>query len=170
MKKYLEVGKIVGVHGLRGTLKVQPWCDTPEFLCDFDFLYLDEGKTQCCVQSAGVHKRVVLLNIAGVDSAEKAERMRGQVLYIDREDAPLEDGAHFIQDLLGLSVMDADTGEEYGKIAEIFQTGANDVYTVRAADGKEYLVPAIDDVVKEIDVNAKRVLICPLKGIFDDEN
>ena len=84
-KKFLEAGKIVGTHGIRGDLKVQSWCDTPEVLCDFDTLYLDE-KTPVEVKSAQVHKNVVLMHLKGVDTVEAAEKLRGKILHLDRDD------------------------------------------------------------------------------------
>ena len=87
-KKFLEAGKIVGTHGIRGDLKVQSWCDTPEVLCDFDTLYLDE-KTPVEVKSAQVHKNVVLMHLKGVDTVEAAEKLRGKILHLDRDDVDL---------------------------------------------------------------------------------
>ena len=80
-KKFLEAGKIVGTHGIRGDLKVQSWCDTPEVLCDFDTLYLDE-KTPVEVTSAQVHKNVVLMHLKGVDTVEAAEKLHGKIPMI----------------------------------------------------------------------------------------
>ena len=91
-KKFLEAGKIVGTHGVRGDLKVQSWCDSPEVLCDFDTLYLDE-KTPVTVEKAQVHKNVVLMHIKGIDTVEAAEAMRNKVLHLDREDVELPEVA-----------------------------------------------------------------------------
>ena len=98
-KKFLEAGKIVGTHGIRGDLKVQSWCDTPEVLCDFDTLYLDE-KTPVEVKSAQVHKNVVLMHLKGVDTVEAAEKLRGKILHLDRDDVDLPEDLVFIQDIL----------------------------------------------------------------------
>ena len=143
MKQYLEIGKIVNVHGLRGDMKVVPWCDDPEFLCEFDTLYL------------------------GVDTVEEAEKLRNQVLYMDRDEVELEEGVYFIQDLIGLEVLDVDTGKSYGKLTDVMQTGANDVYEVKDADGKTVLIPAIPDVVQETDLDGGVMRIRPLEGLFD---
>ena len=99
-KQFLEAGKIVGTHGVRGDLKVQSWCDSPEVLCDFDTLYLDE-KTPVTVEKAQVHKNVVLMHLEGVDTVEAAEALRGRVLHLDREDVELPEDLVFIQDILG---------------------------------------------------------------------
>ena len=106
----------------------------------------------------------------GIDTIEQAETLRNKVLYINRNDVELPEGEYFIQDLIGTEVYDIDNGRFYGKITDVMKTGANDVYQITASDGKDYLVPVIDDVVKEIDIYAGKIQIRPLKGIFDDEN
>ncbi len=170
-KKFLEVGKIVSTHGLKGDIKVDPWCDDGEFLCEFEELYLDSaGKEQIKVLSAKVHKNIVLMRLEGIDSIEKAELLRGTVLFMDRDDVELPEGEHFIQDILGLGVFDVDTNRGYGKVTDVLKTGANDVYQVTTDDGKDYLIPVIDEVICEVDVDNNFMKIRPLKGIFDDED
>ncbi len=169
MEQYLEIGKVVSTHGLRGELRVDPWCDSPQFLCQFKTLYLKKGETKLSVSSRP-HKTIAIVKAKGIDTIEEAEKLRGRVLYINRSDARLAPGEYFIQDLMGLDVIDIDTSKSYGKITDVLKTGANDVYQVTDEKKKEYLIPVIDDVVKEIDINGGKVLIKPLKGIFDDED
>ena len=168
IKRYLECGKVVSTHGVRGEVKVQPWCDTPEFLLDFKTLYLEQGKKPVKVESARVHKGMVLLKVAGIDTLDGAVTLRGRILYIDREDAPVEEGRYFIQDLLGMTVLDADSGAVYGKLTDVIPTGANDVYEITTPEGKQLLAPAIPQVVVETDVAGRTMRIRPLKGLFDD--
>lgn len=167
-KQYLECGKIVTTHGVRGEVRVQPWCDTPEFLTGLRTLYLDGGKRPVSVVRARAQKNVVILQIEGVDTVEAAVALRNKILYMDRNDAELEEGECFVQDLLGCTVLDADTGADYGKIFDVQATGANDVYCLRAEDGKERYVPVIPQVVLERDLEAGIVKIRPLEGLFDD--
>lgn len=169
MEQYLEIGKVVSTHGLRGELRVDPWCDSPQFLCQFKTLYLKKGETKLSVSSRP-HKTIAIVKAKGIDTIEEAEKLRGRVLYINRSDARLAPGEYFIQDLMGLDVIDIDTSKSYGKITDVLKTGANDVYQVTDEKKKEYLIPVIDDVVKKIDINGGKVLIKPLKGIFDDED
>lgn len=169
MEQYLEIGKVVSTHGLRGELRVDPWCDSPQFLCQFKTLYLKKGETKLSVSSRP-HKTIAIVKAKGIDTIEEAEKLRGKVLYINRSDARLAPGEYFIQDLMGLDVIDIDTSKNYGKITDVLKTGANDVYQVTDEKKKDYLIPVIDDVVKEIDINGGKVLIKPLKGIFDDED
>ncbi len=167
MKQYLEIGKIVNVHGLRGEIKVVPWCDDPEFLCEFDTLYLDKTYDPVQVVSARLQKNNVLMQLEGIDTVEAAEKLRNRVLYMDREEVELEEGVYFIQDLIGLEVLDADTGVSYGTLTEVFQTGANDVYEVKNSEGKTVLIPAIPDVVVETNLEEGKMIIRPLEGLFD---
>ena len=168
-KQFLEVGRIVGTHGIRGELRVDPWCDSPDFLSGFKKLYFDEGKTSL-KSKARPHKNIVLLRLEGVETIDDAEKLRGKVLYIDRDDARLPEGKNFVQDLIGCRVVDADdASKEYGEIADVFKTGANDVYAVKNPSG-EFLVPVIDEVVVEKDIDGGVVRIRPMKGLFGDED
>ena len=101
---------------------------------------------------------------------EQAAALRGQMLYLDRGDLKLEKGQYFICDLIGLTVVDDDTGEVYGECTDVSHTGSNDVYHMRTADGKEVLMPAIPSVIRKIDVDGGEIRIFPMLGLFDDEN
>ncbi len=167
MKQYLEIGEIVNVHGLRGEVKVVPWCDDPAFFCTFETLYLGAAHRPVTVTGARLQKQNVLLSLAGVESIEAAEKLRGEVLYMDRDEVELEEGVYFIQDLIGLDVLDADTGKLYGTLTDVLQTGANDVYEVKDAEGKAIYLPAIPDVIVETDIEGGRMQIRPLEGLLD---
>lgn len=170
MKRFLEIGKITNVHGLRGEVKVIPWCDDAAFLCSFEELYTDkDGRHSVQVCRARVQQNVVIMQLDGVETREQAETLRNTVLYMDREDVELEDGTYFVQDLIGLTVVDADSGKIWGKIRDVLQTGANDVYSIWNDETKqEYLAPAIPDVVLETDIENGTMTIRPLKGLFED--
>ena len=166
-KQFLDSGKIVGTHGIRGEVRIEPWADSPAFLSAFKTLYLDErGETAIKVRSRP-HKNITLCKIEGVDTIEDAERLRGKIVYINRDDIRLEEGVHFVQDLIGLEVRDFDSGALYGTLTDVLRTGANDVYEI-TRDGKHYLAPVIDEVVREINIEEGVVRITPMKGIFDD--
>ena len=168
LKQYLETGKITGTHGLRGEMRVQPWCDSPEFLTGFKTLYLDpQGKEPLHVLSLRPHGNMVLLRAEGVESIEMAERYRGRVIYLARADVALGEDCYFVQDLLGCRVFDADSGAEYGEVTDVSKTGANDVWHI-TKQGTETLIPVIPDVVLRTDVEAGRIEIRPLKGMFSD--
>lgn len=168
-KQFLEIGKIVATQGIRGELRVQYYCDSAEVLCDFDTLYLDKGKNEVTVERAYPHKNIVVMKLSGIDKIEQAQPLIGKILYLNRDDAELEDGLYFIQDIIGLTVRDADSGEIYGKITDVYQNGASDVYSIRKDDGRELLFPCIDEVVISTDIDAGEMLIRPLPGLFDED-
>lgn len=169
MKKYLEIGKIVSVQGLKGEIRVEPWCDSPEFLCEFDTLYFDKGKTPLEVERSRQQKNIVIMKLKGTDTVEQAQLLRNKILYMDREDVELEEGAYFVQDLIGLTVIDIDSGRDYGKICEVSFTGANDVYHIKDKDGAVRLIPAIPDVVISTDIGEGVMKIHVLEGLFDED-
>lgn len=171
LKEYLECGKIVGTHGVHGEVRVNPWCDSIEFLTQFKTFYLDDkGNKKISAISCRPNKNVAIIKIRGVDTIEMAEIYRNQVIYIKRKDAKIENGSYFITDLLGCKVVDFNNNSlEYGVINDVFKTGANDVWSIKK-DNKEYLIPVIKDVVKRVDLENEIIEIQPLEGIFDDEN
>ncbi len=171
VKRYLQVGRIVSTHGVRGELRVQPWCDSPDYLCRFSTLYFDnEGREGRRVRSCRPHGNITLLALEGVDSLEEANTLRGLILYMDRRESGIGENEWFIEDLLGCRVVDESDGHLYGTLREVSQTGANDVWHIFAPDGREYLLPAIPDVVRRVSPEAEEITITPLKGIFDNEN
>ena len=165
-KRFLECGKIVATHGLRGEVKVLPWCDGPEALVPIKTFYLDGGNTPKRAERCRIQKNMVLLKLEGVDTPEAAQALRGRVLWLDREDDTLEEGQYYIQDLMGLVVEDAGTGEAYGTLSDVTETGANNVYHITFPDGKVQLIPAIPEVVLSIDLEAGKMYIRPLEGLF----
>ena len=112
----LEIGKITSVFGIKGEVKVQPWCDSPELLCEFETLYWKSG-TPVNIERARVQKNMAILKIEGVDDANEAQKLRNHVLYMDRADVELEEGSYFIADLIGLRVLEGE--REIGVIREI---------------------------------------------------
>lgn len=165
-KEFLEVGEIVGVHGVRGEVKVIPWCDTPEYLKHFDTFYI--GALPRKARSLRIHKSFVLLTLEGIDDRDKAQALVGSVLAVPREAAPLAEGRHFIADLIGLEVLDADTGASIGRLEEIFPSPAHDIYVVRGR--REYLIPAVSEFIRQIDPEHGLIRVRILEGMAGDEN
>ena len=168
-KEFLEIGKVVGTHGVRGMIRIQPWSDDGNFLTEFSKFYLQNGKTKIEMSKITPLGNVVLAAVKGVGSIEEAEKLRGQVLYIKRDDAKLPQGRYFVSEIIGAKVFDADSGALLGTLSDVSSTGANDVWHIKNGE-KEYLVPAIPDVIDDVDINADIIKIKPLKGIFDDED
>ena len=168
IKEYLELGQIVGTHGVRGEMRFNPWADSPAFAAKFKTLYSDASGAQSVKVISRVHGNVVLMKMDGIDTVEKAAAMKNKILFMKRSDANLPEGTWFVQELIGCQVFDADNGEHYGVLSDVSETGANDVWHIQDVNGKEYLLPAIKQVIVETDVAANKILIRPMKGIFDD--
>ena len=171
IQEYLELGQIVGTHGVRGEVRVNPWCDSPDFIKQFKTVYLSKkGDRAVKVTACRPHGNIALLKLEGVDTVESAAAMRNKVLYIKRSDAKIKEGTYFIAELKDCTVIDADDESKvYGILSDVSETGANDVWHI-TKDGREYLIPSIPSVVKSVDVASGIIKITPLKGIFDDEN
>lgn len=167
-KEFLEAGEIVGTHGVRGELRVLPWADSPAQLAGLKTLYFNGGAKRVKVKCR-VHKNLLLVTMEGITTVEEASVLRGQVLWLHRNDLKLPKGRYFVQDLIGMTVADTATGEVYGTVTDVSETGANNVYHMDRG-GREVLIPAIPDVVNEVDLTADIIRITPLKGLFDDED
>lgn len=164
MKQYLEVGKVTNVHGLMGEVKVQPWADSPEFLCQFKTLYVDEAHFPMTVQRARVHKNMVIIKFEGPTDVPSALSLRNAILYIDRSDVDLPEGAFFLADIYGLEVRDAATGEVLGKIADVLTLPANNVYVVRGG-ARELMIPAVPQFIAETNIEAGYIRVNMMEGL-----
>ncbi len=169
-KEYLEAGQFTTTHGVAGELRLYPWCDEPAFLAGFSTLYLDAGgQKPLAAEAIRPHKNICIVRLRGVDSIEAARPYIGRTVYIARAEAKLPPGAHFVQDLLGASVVDAASGEVYGSIAAITHPGRHDVYEIARPGGGSVLFPAAPPFVQAVDAEAGRVLVKPIEGMFPEE-
>lgn len=164
MKQYLEVGKVTNVHGLMGEVKVQPWADSPEFLCQFKTLYVDEAHFPMTVQRARVHKNMVIIKFDGPTDVPSALSLRNAILYIHREDVKLPEGSFFLADIYGLEVRDAASGEVLGKIADVLTLPANNVYVVRGG-ARELMIPAVPQFIAETNIEAGYIRVNMMEGL-----
>ena len=164
MNQYLEVGKVTNVHGLMGEVKVQPWADSPEFLCQFKTLYVDEAHFPMTVQRARVHKNMVIIKFEGPTDVPSALSLRNAILYIDRSDVDLPEGAFFLADIYGLEVRDAATGEVLGEIADVLTLPANNVYVVRGG-ARELMIPAVPQFIAETNIEAGYIRVNMMEGL-----
>ena len=162
--QFLEAGQIVNTHGIRGEVKIVPWCDSPEFLLQFDTLYLDEKPVK--VLEARAHKGNVLVRLEGVDDVNAAMVLKGRTVSIDRTRVVLPEGRHFLADLMGLDVLDADSGEKLGIIADVLTPPAHEVYVVKGKH--EYLIPAVDEFVIETNVEGGYIRVRLIEGMRSD--
>ena len=167
MQKRLEVGQIVNTFGIKGEIKVTPFTDDINRFDDLKKVYVKTRKDEKLykVENVRYHKNMVLLKLEGIENPEQAELLKNAYLEIDREDAiPLEEGQYFIVDLIGLDVY-TDEGKLLGKVEDIYNTGANDIYVVKDELGKQKLLPGIDEVIKKIDLENEKIIVNLIEGL-----
>ena len=164
-KGMLEIGKIVNTHGIRGELKVQPWCDDPEIFDELEYVYV--GKEKFSVLRSRLHKNCIILLLDSIDDINIAEKYKNRIITVEREQlGELPEGTYYIADLEGLTVKTID-GDILGIIDDIIKTGSNDVYVLKTPSKKPVLIPVIDEVVKEVNIEEGYVLVKLLEGLID---
>lgn len=169
MENLLRVGVISSIHGVKGEVKVFPTTDDATRFKDLKNVLLDTGKEQLTLEIEGVKffKNMVILKFRGYDSIEAIEKYKGRDLLITRDHAvKLGPDENFIVDLIGLKVVTED-GEEFGTLTDVIKTGANDVYEVKMANGKEVLLPAIRECILNVDLEAGVITVHIMAGLLD---
>ncbi len=170
---YIVVGQIRRPHGLQGELRVEIVTDYPERLEQHAYFYLASPNVPKAVQRYSVeglrlHKNMMLLKLDGCDDRNRAEELRGMLVQVPLEDAvPLEEGEYYHFQLVGVKV-ETETGKELGRVVEVLDTGAHDVYIVRGPRG-EVLLPAVEDVVLELDLKAEKMVVHLLPGMLGED-
>ena len=160
--KFVEAGEIVTTHGVKGEMKVLPWVDSPDILCEFDRCRI--GGVEYTIEQCRIQKTCNLVKLSGIDTMEDAQLMRGKTLELYRED--IDDEVIFAAELIGMEVYT--DGEMIGKIKEVLDYPGNSVYVVK---GKyEYMIPAVKAFILSTDVDANRMEVRLLEGMRSDEN
>jgi 16S rRNA processing protein RimM len=165
--RYLAIGRVVRAHGLRGELSVAVLTEFPERFKTTEWVYLgnEYEATPYRLKSFRWHKQNVLLTLEGLSDRTQAEALQGQFVQVPLTEAvPLPEGSYYLYQVIGLQVQ-ATTGEILGQIADILETGANDVYVVKQAD-REVLLPAIPEVIKQIDLERGVVVVQVIDGLI----
>ncbi len=167
MEKYLECGKIINTHGVRGAVKIESWCDTPDVVCSLEKMYYKKNDEYLPlkVEKASIHKGCALVYFEGVDTMEKAQLMKNRVVYADRDDIEIGDDRVFVADIIGLDVFDERSGNKLGVLTDLIESPASDIFCVKT-ENKEVLVPAVDEFIGHIDESG--VYLCPIPGMFDE--
>ncbi|MCR4597892.1 MAG: ribosome maturation factor RimM [Acetatifactor sp.] len=171
METRFQVGVISSPHGVAGEVNVYPTTDDPKRFRRLKEVIMVQGKTEKVVEIEGVKffKQMVILKLKGYDDRDSVEKLRTCPLYVPREKAVrLQKDEYFIADLIGIKVLDADKDDaQLGVLEDVLSTGANDVYVVRMADGKEVLIPAIKQCILEVNVEEGFVRVHVLDGLLD---
>lgn len=160
--QFVEAGEIVTTHGIKGEVKVLPWLDSPEDLCDFDRCRID-GK-EVAIESCRVQKTCNLVKLAGIDTMEAAQAMRGKTIELYRED--IDDEVIFAAELIGMNVFCE--GEQIGKIRDVLDYPGNKVYVVKGH--YEYMIPAVSAFILDTDMEKNEMQVRLIEGMRSDED
>ena len=160
--EFIEAGEIVTTHGVRGEMKVLPWVDSPDILCEFDRCRI--GGVEYTIESCRIQKSCNLLKVKGIDTMEAAQAMRGKTVELYRED--IDDEVIFAAELIGMEVFCE--GDCIGKITDVLDYPGNSVYVVK---GKyEYMIPAVKQFILDTDMEANKMQVKLIEGMRSDEN
>ena len=158
IQKYLECGKIVSTHGVRGTVRLESYCNTPDTLAKLRKLYkkTPSGEFELMkVRASSVQKQMVLCTFEAITTLDQAIPMKGTVLYADRADLATREGEYFVADMLGLDVIDTESGEKIGTLSEVMSPAGRDVYVVADVRGGSFMIPAVPEFIKDIKIEGE---------------
>ena len=164
---FIECGKVINTHGCHGGLKLESWCNSPDDLASLERLYFKKGANyiESRVLRASVYKQFAVVVLNNVNSMDEALALKGATVYAQREDFELEEGEYFITDLTGLDVIDASNSTVYGKLLEVVNRGASDIYVVNTPNG-ERMIPVVPEFVDHVDIE-KGIFVTPIEGMLD---
>ena len=168
MEEYFEIGQIVNTSGLKGVIKVKPFTDDIQKFNNFKTIYISIKKElkEFKIEQVRFSKNMVFLKLKGIDTIEEAEKYRNLYLKIKRDkEEKLKEGSYYIVDIIGCKVY-TDENKELGIVTDVFSTGNNDVYVVKNEQGRQILLPAIKEVIKNVDIENKTIIIHLLEGLI----
>ncbi len=160
MNEFLDCGQIVNTHGIRGEVRIVPWADSPDFLCQFSTLYVDGAAM--AVPASRVHKGSVIARFQGVDTVEGAMALKGKTVQICRTDAKLPQGTFFLADIIGLDVVDQH-GDKLGILKEVLSPSRQQVYVVEGR--REIMIPAVPEFILETNIEAGYIKVQLIEGM-----
>lgn len=162
------IGQIVNVHGIKGEVKIYPYTDDVDSLAKkLKTVYLDEHMKESYNVSCRVQKGMLLAKLSTIDTVEKAENLRKRYVYISEEDLDtLEEDSYYVKDLIGLEIYNIEDNKLIGTLDYVFNTGANDVYEVTTTDNKKVYLPAIKQVIKKVDIKARKIYVELMEGLI----
>ena len=168
MTKYLEIGQIVNTFGIKGMVKVKPFTDDIRRFDRLEKVYIkkqNENK-EYQIEEVKYHKEMVLIKFKGIDNIDAANLLKNSYLIVDREkEEPLEEGRYYIVDMLGIDVY-TEEGNLLGKLDDIYNTGSNDIYVVKDELGKQVLLPALKEVIKQVDIENRKMVVHLIPGLI----
>ena len=168
MEEYLEIGKIINTHGVRGELKLDPWCEPDEVFSSLARVYIDGRPV--AIKNWRLHQRFVLLTLEGVGDMDAAAALKNRVVSARRDEIELPDGQYFYSDLFGFQVFDNRVGRCIGTLEDVRELPGGDLYVIRDDQGREILIPAVEEFEEETDFDARRLVLRTIEGMLPDEN
>ena len=171
MEQYFRIGVITTTHGLAGEVKVYPTTEDPHRFEELETCFLADrnGYRPLTIKSCRYFKNLVILGFEEIKDIDAAMPLKQKELYVDREHAiPLEEGEYYLADVIGSTVYDEE-GKKLGTLMDYMETAAQVVYKIQTEKGKEFLVPAVDEFVREVDVEAKTMKLHVIPGMIPED-
>ena len=161
----IKIGKIVNTVGLKGEVKVYNYSDSIEIYETIESIYVEDRLT--VIENVRAQKNMVILKLEGADDRNAAEALRGKELYITEDDLPeLPEGQYYVRDLIGMSVTEED-GNLLGRVTDVLQNTAQDIFEVESENGKKLLIPKVDQFVLDIDAEKREITVRLIEGMLD---
>lgn len=167
-QKYLECGKAVSTHGVRGTLRLECYCNDTETLAKLRRMYKKAPSGEFVpmkVRAASVQKNMVLVTFENITTLDEAILYKGTVFYADRDDISRDKGDVFIADMIGLDVVDEESGEKYGVLKDVISPAGRDIYVVDDVNGGEFMIPSVAEFIRNIDVDSGKIVVHLIEGM-----
>lgn len=166
MSELIEIGKIVNTHGLKGEVKVVPWLDYPEVFESFEQVYTENKNNVYKVKNVRYQKANIIVKFDGLDDINEAEKLKNTTLYVEKSLFDnLPEGTYLIADIIGLEVFE--DGVSFGKVTDVFSTGSNDIYVVEKKGSKPLLLPIIDGVLEQVNIEEGYINVRIPAGLLD---
>lgn len=167
MSDYIQVGKIINTHGIKGYVKIVPLTDDKTRFDDLETVHIENEDEQFNIEKVWYKQNHVMVKFKGYDNINDVNKFKDRLVLINKEDAiDLPENTFFIYDIIGLNVYNME-GEEIGRVKNVLQPGSNDVYVVKGKGKKDILIPAIKDVVKEVNLEEGKIIIDPIEGMIE---
>ena len=164
MEKIL-IGKVVNAVGIKGELRVYNYSDSDEIYRNTPLLYLEDKLHK--VENVRMQKNMIVLKLKGIDDRNAAELAKGRQVFVTEADLPeLEEGVYYVRDLIGMDVVCED-GSTVGKVSDVIQNTAQDIFEVETEDGRKALIPRVDQFIKDIDDKERKITVTPIEGLLD---
>lgn len=164
---YTIIGKIINTHGIKGELKIYPLTDSLDRFFHLEKVYIGDSKKEVIIKEVKVHKGFAILSFKNLENINDVLKYKEQFIYVDKKNrVKLQENHYFISDLIGCKVLLQD-GKELGLLIDVLQGGANDVYVVLTHEKKEFLIPAVSEFIKVIDIDKNLIVIDPIEGMIE---